>query len=143
MNIIANLKGVFSVFLVLTLVNSCGLPEAEDFSTTTGWAMNWQQNGGFDAKLKNGSSEDYRWKGNQIPSNMVFVQGGTFVMGRTQEDVMQEGNNSQKEATVSSFWMDQTEVTNVDYREYTDWMKLVFANGGEEGSARDGEYSIE
>tara|TARA_B100002052_G_C15883123_1_gene600331 strand:- start:560 stop:2698 length:2139 start_codon:yes stop_codon:yes gene_type:complete len=111
------------------------MPKAEDYSVTTGWAINWQQNGGFEAKLKNGSSDENAWKGTKIPSNMVFVQGGTFVMGKTQEDVMQDGNNFQKEATVSSFWMDQTEITNLQYREYTDWMQRVFWEDGE------GEFS--
>ena len=59
----------------------------------------------------------------KIPSNMVFVQGGTFVMGKTQEDVMQDGNNFQKEATVSSFWMDQTEITNNEYRQFVHWVR--------------------
>jgi formylglycine-generating enzyme required for sulfatase activity len=135
MNVISNLKYVFSVFLILILLNSCGMPKAEDYSVTTGWAVNWQQNGGFEAKLKNGSSDENAWKGTKIPSNMVFVQGGTFVMGKTQEDVMQDGNNFQKEATVSSFWMDQTEITNLQYREYTDWMQRVFWEDGE------GEFS--
>lgn len=135
MKIISNLRHVLYVFLTLILIKSCGMPEAEDFSVTTGWAINWQQNGGFEAKLKNGSSEENSWKGTKIPSNMVFVQGGTFVMGKTQEDVMQDGNNFQKEATVSSFWMDQTEITNLQYREYTDWVKRVFWEDGE------GEFS--
>jgi hypothetical protein len=101
MNIIKNLQHVFGAFLILILIKSCGLPAPEDYSVTTGWAINWQQNGGFEAKLKNGTSEENTWNGTKIPSNMVFVQGGTFVMGRTQEDVMRDGNNFQKEATVS------------------------------------------
>ncbi len=135
MNIIVNLKYCFCISLAIILINSCGTPKAEDFSVTTGWAINWQSNGGFDAKLKNGSSEENSWNGTKIPSNMVFVQGGTFVMGKTQEDIMQDGNNFQKEATVSSFWMDQTEITNLQYREYTYWMKRVFWEDGE------GEFS--
>ena len=135
MNILVNLRYTCYISLILILINSCGMPKAEDFSVTTGWAMNWQQNGGFEAKLKNGSSDENAWQGTKIPSNMVFVQGGTFVMGKTQEDVMQDGNNLQKEATVSSFWMDQTEITNLQYREYTDWMKRVFWEDGE------GEFS--
>ena len=135
MKITSYLKHLLTIFLILVLINSCGMPKAEDFSVTTGWAMNWQQNGGFEAKLKNGNSEEGSWNGTKIPSNMVFVQGGTFVMGKTQEDVMRDGNNFQKEATVSSFWMDQTEITNLQYREYTDWIKRVFWEDGE------GEYS--
>ena len=45
------------------------------------------------------------------------------------------GNNFQKEATISSFWMDQTEITNLQYREYTHWIKRVFWEDGE------GEFS--
>ena len=137
MNIIAKLKYIFYISLILIFINACqSMPDAEDFSVTTGWAINWQPNGGFEAKLKNGSGEETAWKGTQVPSNMVFVQGGTFIMGQTQEDVMQDGNNFQKEATVSSFWMDQTEITNLQYREYTDWMRRVFWEEGE------GEFSF-
>src|SRR5690606_10243087 len=32
-----------------------------------------------------------------------------------------------RRVTVSSFWMDQTEVRNVDYREYLFWLMRVFA----------------
>ena len=133
MKILSSFKCISSILLALVLLNSCSLPEAEDYSVTTGWAMNWQQNGGFEAKLKNsdGDTEEFKFKGTKAPSNMVFVQGGTFIMGRTQEDVMQDGNNVPKEATVSSFWMDQTEITNLQYREYTDWIKRVFWEDGD------------
>ena len=131
MKILSNFKYLLSFALILILINSCSMPKAEEFSVTTGWAINWQQNGGFEAKLKNARNDDNSWKGTKVPSNMVFVQGGTFVMGKTQEDVMQDGNNFQKEATVSSFWMDQTEITNLQYREYTDWVKRVFWEDGD------------
>ncbi len=123
----------YSLCLSLIFVVGCINDPPEDYSVTTGWATNWQQNGGFEAKLKNskGDNEEFIYDGMEIPSNMVFVQGGTFVMGRTQEDVMQDGNNIPKEVTVSSFWMDQTEITNLQYREYTDWVKRVFWEDGE------------
>ena len=140
MNLTSNLKSIFYVSLTLILLAGCvKLPPAEDYSVTTGWGMNRHQWGGFEAKLKNSNDKDqypqFQWNGTKIPSNMVFVQGGTFVMGRTQEDIMQDGNNFPKEATVSSFWMDQTEITNLQYREYTYWMKRVFWEDGE------GEFS--
>jgi gliding motility-associated lipoprotein GldJ len=139
MNVTSNLKSIFYVSLILILSAGCTkLPPAEDYSATTGWGLNRHQWGGFEAKLKNSNDEEYSqfsWDGTKIPSNMVFVQGGSFVMGRTQEDVMRDGNNYPKEATVSSFWMDQTEITNLQYREYTYWMKRVFWERG------DGEYS--
>ena len=86
MNIIKNLRYACYICLMLILVStSCTMPSPTDFSATTGWAINWPNNGGFSANLKNGDS--WPWQGTKIPSNMVFVQGGTFVMGRTQEDV--------------------------------------------------------
>ena len=102
-------------------------------SSKTGWAYNDRDNGGFEVNLK--------YKGFEAPvPGMAFVEGGTFMMGQTEENIMQDGSATRPRAvTVTSFWMDQTEVTNVDYREYTDWMKLVFANAGLEGPARDAE----
>ena len=139
MNLTSNLKSIFYVSLVLILSTGCvKLPPAEDYSVTTGWGLNRHQWGGFEAKLKNSNDTEYsqfNWDGTKVPSNMVFVQGGTFVMGRTQEDIMRDGNNYPKEATVSSFWMDQTEITNLQYREYTYWMKRVF------WEPEDGDYS--
>ena len=138
MNKIANLRYAFYISLMLLLVTtSCKMPPPTDFSTTTGWAINWPNNGGFFTPLKNQdggtgkNSGNMPFAGTLQPSNMVFVQGGTFVMGRTQEDIMGDNNNLPKEATVSSFWMDQTEITNLQYREYTYWMKRVFWEDGE------------
>ena len=57
---------------------------------------------------------------------LVFVQGGTFTMGQTEEDVMGDWNNIPRRVTVPSFYMDKTEVANVHYREYIHWLNRVF-----------------
>jgi gliding motility-associated lipoprotein GldJ len=44
-------------------------------------------------------------------------------MGRVQEDVMSDWNNISKTVSVSSFYIDETEVTNIDYVEYLEWIK--------------------
>ena len=49
---------------------------------------------------------------------LVFVEGGSFTMGRVEQDVMYEWDNVPRKQTVASFYMDETEVTNVDYIEY-------------------------
>ena len=102
-------------------------------SSKTGWHYNDKDFGGFEVNLK--------YKGFQAPvPGMAFIEGGTFMMGQTEENIMQDGSATRPRAvTVTSFWMDQTEVTNVDYREYTDWMKLVFANAGSGSTARSEE----
>ncbi|GAB4280453.1 MAG: gliding motility lipoprotein GldJ [Marinilabiliales bacterium] len=47
-------------------------------------------------------------------------------MGRVEQDVLYEWSNTPRRVTVSSFYMDETEIRNVDYREYLYWLKRVF-----------------
>jgi len=59
---------------------------------------------------------------------LVLIEGGTFTMGRVEQDVMFDWNNIPRRVTVSSFYMDETEVRNVDYREYIYWLGRVFVD---------------
>ncbi len=105
-------------------------------SSKTGWHYNNKDFGGFEVNLK------YKGFDSPVPG-MSFIEGGTFMMGQTEENIMQDGSSTRPRAvTVTSYWMDQTEVTNVEYREYTDWMKLVFAGSGDGGNSRESEYYI-
>ena len=56
----------------------------------------------------------------------MFIEGGTFSMGRVEQDVMYEWNNVPRRVTVSSFYLDETEVSNMDYLEYLYWLKRVY-----------------
>jgi gliding motility-associated lipoprotein GldJ len=47
-------------------------------------------------------------------------------MGKVQDDVMHDWNNTPTQQHVQSFYMDETEVTNFMYLEYLDWLKNVF-----------------
>ena len=86
-------------------------------SSATGW--NIGENGGFDYKGK-----DYK---DQIQGpNLILIHGGTFTKGRVQDDVMKDWNNAPTRMQVRSFYMDETEVTNLMYIEYLDWLKRVF-----------------
>ena len=44
---------------------------------------------------------------------LVMVEGGTFTMGKVQDDVMHDWNNTPNQQHVMSFYMDETEVTNM------------------------------
>jgi formylglycine-generating enzyme required for sulfatase activity len=57
---------------------------------------------------------------------MVFVQGGPITLGKTSEDIAYDWNNEPRRVTVDAFYMDATEVRNVDYREYCHWLQLVY-----------------
>ena len=86
-------------------------------STTTGWAYNDPENGGFEVQTAV----------EQEPApGQVLIEGGTFTMGKVQDDVLYDWNNVPRRVTVSSFYMDITEIRNVDYREYIHWLTRVF-----------------
>jgi formylglycine-generating enzyme len=92
-------------------------------SSATGWNYNDPKWGGFEVAPD---------KGQVTGPNLVFIQGGTFTMGNTEQDVTYEWNTVPRRITVSSFYMDETEVANVHYREYIYWLERVF---GEENYA--------
>jgi formylglycine-generating enzyme len=86
-------------------------------SEVTGWNYNDKNMGGYQvAKSKEQGSGP----------GLVFVQGGTFTMGQTEEDVMGDFNNIPRRVTVPSFYIDRTEVANVHYREYIYWLNRIF-----------------
>ncbi|MDN3204008.1 gliding motility lipoprotein GldJ [Algoriphagus sediminis] len=66
----------------------------------------------------------------QIPGpNLKFIQGGRAVLGSQEEDIMAFRDNLERTVTVASFYMDETEITNNDYREYLfDMKKKVSAD---------------
>jgi gliding motility-associated lipoprotein GldJ len=86
-------------------------------SSATGWKIN-DKKGGFQFNDK--------FKKQQTPPGMLPVEGGTFTMGKVQDDVMHDWNNSPNQQHVQSFFMDETEVTNKMYAEYLYWVKAVF-----------------
>ena len=99
----------------LVLLASCC---AKTSSNTTGMALNDRKNGGFQINLG--------YKGQETGPGLVFIEGGTLTMGRVEEDVLRDWNNQPRRVTVSSFYLDENEVTNADYREYLYWLRRVY-----------------
>lgn len=103
-------------FLALTLfvVTSCSSGkkssnEPGKKSRTTGAAYAKKESEGFHI---------VDFKGQPAGPNMVFIEGGRFVMGTQEEDVISSRDNIDRTVTVSSFYMDETEMSNLDYLEY-------------------------
>ncbi|MBR3568499.1 MAG: SUMF1/EgtB/PvdO family nonheme iron enzyme [Salinivirgaceae bacterium] len=93
---------------------SCG----KEVSQTTGWEYNLSDNGGF---------EKFRGEYEQETGpGLVFIEGGTFAMGRVEQDILYDWNNIPRRVTVSSFYMDECEISNLDYREYLYWISRVY-----------------
>lgn len=90
---------------------------SKDISRATGWKINAKE-GGFQF------NSDF--KEQETAPGLVFVEGGTFTKGKVQDDVMHDWNNTPTTQHVQSFYMDETEVTNVMYLEYLDYLKKVY-----------------
>jgi len=63
-----------------------------------------------------------KWFGDK-PYGMVLVEGGAYIMGKSDEDLAQLQNAPAKTVTVPSFYMDETEITNSEYRQFVYWVK--------------------
>jgi gliding motility-associated lipoprotein GldJ len=118
------LKFIPLVLMSVLIVSGCSLlgggkdpSKTGNSSQTTGWEYNNPDNGGFEVKT------DYV---EVAGPGLVLVEGGTYTMGQTEQDVTYDWNNVPRRVTVTSFYMDQTEVRNVDYREYLNWISRVF-----------------
>ncbi len=57
------------------------------------------------------------------PYGMTLVPGGAFIMGKSDDDLANIGDAPTKTVTVRSFYMDETEITNSEYRQFVEWVK--------------------
>ncbi len=105
------------VALSTSIVGCSKSSKSGNSSRATGWQINAKE-GGFQYNTN--------FKEQETAPGLVFVEGGTFTMGKVQDDVMHDWNNSPNQQHVQSFYMDETEVTNIMYLEYLDWIKRVY-----------------
>jgi formylglycine-generating enzyme len=75
------------------------------------------------------------------PPGMVYIPPGTFHMGPSDEDVNYAYTARNKQVSISGFWMDATEVTNNEYRQFTNWVRdsiaaklMGFVKQGQDGN---------
>ena len=117
------IKKIMTLKLILALSVAIGFTSCSKSSGTkggskaTGWKIN-DKEGGFQYNSK--------FKQQETPPGMIPVEGGTFTMGKVQDDPMHDWNNTPNQQHVQSFFMDETEVTNIMYTEYLFWLKTVF-----------------
>jgi len=115
-------QNIVLLLVVAGFASSCSFfKKKPEKSNTTGWNYNDKNYGNFNVV----NPKD-------IPTapGLVFVQGGTFTMGATQEDVMGDWNNVPHRVTVNSFFIDKTEISNLNYREYLYWLEGTFGGAG-------------
>lgn len=102
---------------MMILTTSCSNKTGKEVSSTTGWQYNNPKFGDFMVAPA---------KPQITGPGLVFIPGGTFTMGATEETPFTEWDNQPRQVTVNSFYMDQTEVRNIDYLEYIHWLKKVY-----------------
>ncbi len=107
-------KKVAVVGLLTSLVMSCSYER----SSVTGWDYNNPMNGGFEKKP---------YEEQETGPGLILIEGGTFTMGQIEQDVMYEHHNTPRRVTISSFYIDETEVTNHHWCEYLYWTDRTFS----------------
>ena len=58
-----------------------------------------------------------------VPYGMVLVKRGSFQMGPSEQDTLLGGNTPSRQISVESFWMDETEVTVAEYKQFVHWVR--------------------
>ncbi len=109
------LARILMVVLAAGLVASCKY----ETSNNTGWDYNNPGNGGF---------QKVPFEEQETGPGLVLIEGGTFTMGRVEQDVTYDWNTIPRRVTVSSFYLDQFEVTNFNYLEYLYWIRRTFTS---------------
>ena len=111
MNVLSQLGLLITPLLLLV---GCG---GGNVSRGTGWDIN-SKKGGFQYNIDFDDQE--------TGPGLVFIEGVTFTRGQVQDDVLHDWTNTPTQQHVMSFYIDETEVTNLMYMEYLDWLETVF-----------------
>ncbi len=83
------------------------------------------------------------------PHGMVFIPQGSFQMGPNDQDVPFAINAKPKTVSIDPFWMDITEITNNEYRQFVYWvrdsmaMRLCIKNGMEDFKTKAKEDELD
>ena len=122
MHKIISIKNLLLLVILISTLGACKnggiFGKKKSKSSVTGWNYDDKNQGNFHVA---------KMKAPKAGPGLIFVQGGTFVMGAKEDDVMFDWNNTPKRITVPSFFIDETEVANVHYREYIYWLENTFS----------------
>ena len=78
------------------------------------------------------------------PYGMIYIPPGTFHMGPSDEDVNYAYTARNKQISINGFWMDATEITNNEYRQFTNWVRdSIAATLMQYGKEVDGQFRVD
>ncbi len=112
-------KNIFTILIitlsVIFITGSC----AYERSSITGWDYNNPRNGGM---------QKTPYPEQETGPGLILIEGGTFTMGRVEQDVTLENHNVPRRVTISSFYMDETEISNFHWCEYLYWVGRTYTD---------------
>lgn len=76
------------------------------------------------------------------PYGMVFIPSGSYLMGPSDQDVPYAVVSQSRSVSIKAFYMDNTEITNNEYRQFVEWVRDSLAHRliGGEHLIEEGEY---
>ena len=117
-----NIKLIASKTLILAFALILAACSGErELNTKTSFQTGWKS---FDPTTTR--FQAYEGHVSSIPPGMLPIEGGSFTIGQQDEFVTAPRNSERRTLTVSSFYMDKYEVTNIAWREYLEWNTIVF-----------------
>lgn len=114
------MKKLVSTIKVMTMLAGVALIASSckyEVSNTTGWDYNNPRNGGF---------QKVPYEEQETGPGLILIEGGTFTMGRVEQDVTYDWDNTPRRVTVSSFYLDEFEISNFNYLEYLYWVRRTY-----------------
>ena len=75
-----------------------------------------------------GSQDRPKWDNNLLPYGMVYVPSGVFHAGPSDQDVNYAFNTKMKQMSIVGFYMDETEITNNEYRQFVEFVRDSIAH---------------
>jgi gliding motility-associated lipoprotein GldK len=103
------LLGFLGIAAVSVLIASCGKSSSSGKTS----ASNGQLIGAkYNAKINNNTHY-----------GMVHIPQGTFHMGPSDEDINYAYTSRNRQVSINGFWMDATEITNSEYKQFVFWVR--------------------
>jgi len=64
-----------------------------------------------------------KFRNNRIPLGMVYIPPGRTLIGMSDEDITGGQTSPSRMTSFSAFFMDQTEISNAEYRQFVNWVR--------------------
>ena len=115
---------LFQAIIIISAILFVACSNNAITSSTTGWK--------YDYKANNAFSNSLSFTTSATPPGMVAIEGWSYSTDDTDEfvtasrRVKQNDPNTRRVLSVNSFYMDQREIRNIDWREYMVWLNLVY-----------------